>query len=128
MIFRSPSNDNTRPLEADGSFVIFWRRWFTAVAQWLLEASRTNRSASTSPTPAYLPWVQQGPIVFLDYTGTTTETFTVGFSKGSIPPPASDTFILTNSGSVVPFLAASEELTLTVPSKGWYIAKEATND
>lgn len=123
MIFRSPSSDNTKPLETDGSFVIFWRKWFAAVAQWLLEASRTNK-ATTTPA-ADLPWVQHGQVIFLDYAGAAAITIPVGFAKGSIPPPAYDTFLTTSAGGFVPLTAAGAELNLAGPTKGWYIAKEA---
>lgn len=123
MIFRSPSSDNTKPLETDGSFVIFWRKWFAAVAQWLLEASRTNK-ATTTPA-ADLPWVQHGQIIFLDYAGVDAITIPVGFTKGSIPPPAYNTFLTTSAGVVVPLTTADAELNLAGPTKGWYIAKEA---
>ena len=125
MIFRSPSSDTTKPLETDGSFVIFWRKWFFAVAQWLLEASRTNKATSTPS--ADVPWVQHGQLVFMDYSGTDAITIPAGFAKGSIPPAAYDTFFTTKTSAIVPFLASDTELNLTGPTKGWYIAKEAAN-
>ena len=132
MIFRSPSSDTTKPLETDGSFVIFWRKWFFAVAQWLLEASRTSKATATPS--ADVPWVQHGQIVFVDYAGADAITVPVGFAKGSVPPPAYDTFLIryskaSSGGKVIEqkFLASATELNLIGPTKGWFIAKEAAN-
>lgn len=126
MIFRSPFSDNTKPLEESGFFVISMRRHLGAVAQWLLEASRTSKAASTSIPVTDVPWVQHGQLVFVDHAGAFA-TFPVGFSKGSLPPAAYDTFFTTKAGAIVPFLVSDTELNFTGPTKGWYIAKEAAN-
>lgn len=125
MIFRSPFSDNTKPLEESGFFVISMRRHLGAVAQWLLEASRTNKATATPS--ADVPWVQHGQLVFVDYAGMNAITIPAGFAKGSIPPAAYDTFFTTKTGTIVPFLASDTELNFTGPTKGWYIAKEAAN-
>lgn len=127
MIFRSPFSDNTKPLESSGFFVISMRRHLGAVAQWLLEASRTNKATSTSVPATDVPWVQHGQLVFVDYAGTDAITIPVGLAKGIIPPAAYDTFFTAKTGAIVPFLASDTELNFTGPTKGWYIAKEAAN-
>lgn len=118
MIFRSPTNAQTPALEKNGTFVIFWRNWLNAVAQWLLEASRTNSAGGAA-------WVQHGQIVFIDYAGLDPVSIPVGLMRDKIPPPAADTFLTSISGASIPFLATDTELNFTGPAKGWYIAKEA---
>ena len=49
MIFRSPSNAQTKLAENDGTPVLFWRNWFNAVAQWLTEASTVQRRHRHTP-------------------------------------------------------------------------------
>lgn len=117
MRFTAPANAQTPALEKDGTFTIFWRTWLNAVAQWLQEASRVNSTGGAL-------WVQQGPIVFLNYAGTDPVTLQIGAGKGLLPKPQADTFLTALSGASLPLLASDTELNLTGPAKGWYIAKE----
>jgi hypothetical protein len=117
MIFRSGSNLQTRIADQNGIASSYWGDWFRAVAQWLQEASRVNSTGGAL-------WVQQGPIVFLDYAGTDPVTLQIGAGKGLLPKPQADTFLTALSGASLPLLASATELNLTGPAKGWYIAKE----
>ena len=115
MIFRSPSNAQTKLAETDGTPVLFWRNWFNAVAQWLTEASTVQQAES-------LAWSAQGCAVFVSWSGD-AGSVTFGRSRGNLPAPTRAAIFTQADGSTLAVTPGATVLNFTQPTQGWYFAE-----